>query len=61
VWFVDPGATFIKVDTDKNKSVASRFSISAMPTFIFLRGGKQVEMVCPGLSSSLAIGQGEYC
>ncbi|KAL7413500.1 thioredoxin-like protein [Mrakia frigida] len=35
--------TFIKVDTDVNKSIASRFRITAMPTFIFLRSSSEVE------------------
>ncbi|KIL71483.1 hypothetical protein M378DRAFT_155057, partial [Amanita muscaria Koide BX008] len=36
---------FLKVDVDAAKDVASRYSISAMPTFIFLKGSEKVDQV----------------
>lgn len=35
-----------KIDVDKNKDLTTRFGISAMPTFIFLKDGEVVETVC---------------
>ncbi|CED83891.1 Thioredoxin [Phaffia rhodozyma] len=49
-----PTTTFVKVDTDANRSVASRFSISAMPTFVFLRNGKEVDRLKGANPSKLA-------
>ncbi|PFH52222.1 hypothetical protein AMATHDRAFT_140468 [Amanita thiersii Skay4041] len=36
---------FLKCDVDAAKDVASRFSVSAMPTFIFLKGSSKVDQV----------------
>mmetsp|Transcript_15821 Transcript_15821/g.23519 ORF Transcript_15821/g.23519 Transcript_15821/m.23519 type:complete len:108 (-) Transcript_15821:88-411(-) len=35
--------TFIKIDVDELDELAQKLSISAMPTFIFFSGGKEVE------------------
>ncbi|XP_010547452.1 PREDICTED: thioredoxin H1 [Tarenaya hassleriana] len=40
-----PGVMFLKVDVDELKSVASDWAIEAMPTFMFLKGGKIVDKV----------------
>lgn len=37
--FVASGVRFLKVDVDEVGSLARRFNISAMPTFVLLRGG----------------------
>ncbi|KAG5647751.1 hypothetical protein DXG03_008474 [Asterophora parasitica] len=39
------GVNFLKCDVDVGKDVASRYSVSAMPTFIFLKGGQKVDQV----------------
>ncbi|KAH8099318.1 thioredoxin-domain-containing protein [Cristinia sonorae] len=36
---------FLKCDVDAAKDVAGRYRVSAMPTFIFLRGSTQVDQV----------------
>jgi len=36
---------FLKCDVDAAREVASRYSISAMPTFIFLKGSTKVDQV----------------
>jgi len=33
---------FLKVDVDDNEEVASEYSISCMPTFIFIKNGEKV-------------------
>jgi len=38
-------ANFLKCDVDAAPDVASRYSISAMPTFIFVKGGNKVDQV----------------
>ncbi|KAJ5674616.1 thioredoxin [Penicillium maclennaniae] len=39
------GVKFYKVDVDKLGEVAADNGISAMPTFLFFKDGKQIEMV----------------
>ncbi|KAF8346933.1 hypothetical protein F5887DRAFT_958518, partial [Amanita rubescens] len=34
---------FLKCDVDAARDVASRYSVSAMPTFIFLQGSTKVD------------------
>lgn len=36
---------FVKIDVDKQSQLAQRFSVRAMPTFKFLKGGKEVAEV----------------
>ncbi|KAF8634860.1 hypothetical protein AX15_000616 [Amanita polypyramis BW_CC] len=36
---------FLKCDVDAARDVASRYSISAMPTFVFLKGSTKVDQV----------------
>jgi len=38
-------AKFIKVDVDENSDAAQRYGVSAMPTFLFIKGGEVVEKV----------------
>ena len=33
---------FLKVDVDENEDAAQEYNITAMPTFIFVKGGKKV-------------------
>ena len=34
---------FVKVDVDENPETAAKYSVSAMPTFIFIKGGEVVD------------------
>eukprot|EP00574_Skeletonema_japonicum_P005652 CAMPEP_0201729166 /NCGR_PEP_ID=MMETSP0593-20130828/18179_1 /ASSEMBLY_ACC=CAM_ASM_000672 /TAXON_ID=267983 /ORGANISM="Skeletonema japonicum, Strain CCMP2506" /LENGTH=159 /DNA_ID=CAMNT_0048221465 /DNA_START=71 /DNA_END=550 /DNA_ORIENTATION=+ len=36
-------AQFIKVDVDVNPEAAQKFGVSAMPTFVFIKGGEVVD------------------
>ena len=36
-------AQFIKVDVDENPGAAQKFGVSAMPTFVFIKGGEVVD------------------
>lgn len=38
-----PDVVFLKVDVDENPDTAAKFSVSAMPTFIFIKGGEVVD------------------
>lgn len=40
-----PKAVFLKVDIDEARDVASSWNISSVPTFFFLRDGKEVDRV----------------
>lgn len=37
--------TFLKVDVDESPELTEQYSISAMPTFVFLKDGKEVKRV----------------
>jgi thioredoxin len=37
--------TFLKVDVDDHKEIALRFSITSIPTFLFVKGGQEIERV----------------
>lgn len=34
---------FLKVDVDELKTVAQKYNVEAMPTFLFLKGGEEVD------------------
>ena len=38
-----PDVVFVKVDVDENPDTAAKYSVSAMPTFIFIKGGEVVD------------------
>jgi len=40
-----PNVNFLKCDVDEAKPIANLYSISAMPTFIFLKGSTKVDQV----------------
>lgn len=40
-----PEAKFVKVDTDEVPDLSQEYEITAMPTILFLKGGKVVERV----------------
>ncbi|KAF8011083.1 hypothetical protein BT93_J1639 [Corymbia citriodora subsp. variegata] len=40
-----PGVLFLKVDVDELKQVAQEWAVEAMPTFMFVKGGKIVDKV----------------
>ncbi|KAJ8772715.1 hypothetical protein K2173_027892 [Erythroxylum novogranatense] len=37
--------TFVKVDVDELASVAEEWKVEAMPTFVFLKEGKEIERI----------------
>jgi thioredoxin 2 len=39
---LEPRLRFAKVDTDAEQSLAARYHISAIPTMILFRGGREV-------------------
>ncbi|KAK0188922.1 thioredoxin-domain-containing protein [Armillaria mellea] len=41
----NPQAIFVRVDVDAQKAIASKYRISAMPTFIAIKAGKQVDFL----------------
>lgn len=34
---------FIKIDAEKNRDVSDMYNVNALPTFLFLKAGVQVE------------------
>ncbi|KAK3413857.1 hypothetical protein EUGRSUZ_I02383 [Eucalyptus grandis] len=40
-----PNVLFLKVDVDELKTVAQEWAVEAMPTFMFVKGGKIVDRV----------------
>ncbi|CAK7346302.1 unnamed protein product [Dovyalis caffra] len=40
-----PNVIFLKVDVDELKSVSEEWKVEAMPTFIFLKDGKEVDKI----------------
>mmetsp|Transcript_3235 Transcript_3235/g.4737 ORF Transcript_3235/g.4737 Transcript_3235/m.4737 type:complete len:178 (+) Transcript_3235:190-723(+) len=38
-----PGVVFVKVDVDVNPDTTAKYSVSAMPTFVFIKSGEVVE------------------
>ncbi|XP_059279049.1 thioredoxin H-type 1 [Lycium ferocissimum] len=40
-----PHVIFLKVDIDELKTVAEEWNVEAMPTFVFLKDGKEVDRV----------------
>ncbi|KAF8560072.1 thioredoxin-domain-containing protein [Imleria badia] len=40
-----PNVNFVKCDVDAARDVASTYKVSAMPTFIFLQGSKQIHTI----------------
>lgn len=39
----DSSAIFLKVDVDENPEAAANFQVSAMPTFLFIKGGEVID------------------
>ena len=54
----NPTVKFIKIDVDKLEELAAVHKISAMPTILFFKGGKQVDQVVgadiAGITSKVA-------
>ncbi|KAJ1293173.1 hypothetical protein BS78_01G047700 [Paspalum vaginatum] len=40
-----PGAIFVKIDVDELSEVARTWKVEAMPTFVLVKGGKEVSRV----------------
>lgn len=38
-----PGVVFVKVDVDENPDTAAKYNVSAMPTFVAVKGGEVVD------------------
>lgn len=38
-----PDVVFLKIDVDDNPDTAAKYSVSAMPTFLFIKGGTVVD------------------
>lgn len=38
-----PDVVFLKIDVDENPDTAAKYSVSAMPTFVFIKGGTVVD------------------
>lgn len=38
-----PDVVFVKIDVDDNAETAAKYSVSAMPTFVFIKNGEVVE------------------
>jgi len=34
---------FLKIDVDENPDTAAKYNVSAMPTFVFIKGGQVVD------------------
>lgn len=37
--------TFLKVDVDESETIASKFSVQSLPTFVFLKNGTEVTRI----------------
>ena len=46
-------ANFIKVDVDDNPEAAQKYGVSAMPTFLFIKGGEVVDRLMGANSDRL--------
>lgn len=46
-------AQFIKVDVDVNPAAAQKYGVSAMPTFLFVKGGEVVDTLMGANSERL--------
>lgn len=46
-------AQFIKVDVDDNPEAAQKYGVSAMPTFVFIKGGEVVDRLMGANSDRL--------
>lgn len=46
-------AQFIKVDVDDNAEAAQKYGVSAMPTFLFVKGGEVVDRLMGANSNRL--------
>jgi thioredoxin 1 len=40
-----PNVNFVKFDVDQSAELSRKFNIEAMPTFIFIKGGAEVDRV----------------
>lgn len=49
-------AVFVKVDSDANPGLSSRFGIRSIPTMIRLRGGREDKRISGALQSSQIVG-----
>uniref|UniRef100_A0A7C9CHY0 Thioredoxin domain-containing protein n=2 Tax=Opuntia streptacantha TaxID=393608 RepID=A0A7C9CHY0_OPUST len=48
-----PNAVFLKIDIDEARDVASQRNISSVPTFFFIKDGKEIDKVVGADRSSL--------
>lgn len=50
-----PHVMFLKVDVDELKSVAEQYKVSAMPTFVFLKDGEEIDRVVGAKKDELIV------
>lgn len=55
-----PNVVFLKVDIDEAKDVAARWNISSVPTFYFIKDGKELDKVVGADKSALEMKIGQY-
>lgn len=48
-----PKVVFLKVDIDEARDAAARWNVSSVPTFFFIRNGKEIEKVVGADKGSL--------
>lgn len=56
-----PKDVFLKIDIDEVSDVAARWNISSVPTFFFLKNGKEIDKVVGADKSSLQRKMEQYC
>ncbi|GAA5996158.1 thioredoxin family protein [Rhodotorula paludigena] len=54
------GVTFCKVDVDKAQEIARAYRISAMPTFVFIKGERKVHEVKGANAAAIEAGIKQY-
>lgn len=56
-----PKDVFLKIDIDEVSDVAARWNISSVPTFFFVKNGKEIDKVVGADKSSLQRKMEQYC
>jgi len=56
----NPNVNFVKVDVDEAQEVAQKYSVTAMPTFVFIKGSDVVHSIRGAQSSALISSVAKY-